>query len=340
MNRSAFTGARGEAELIVLHPADEHLAQVQSRMNPQINRTVHVFAPESERTPTSHGSTPSTTAPTRPPRGTKWSATRGFPRADAPGEKPATSRCFRDAPQRRRVIRPPASVQAERVLSTAPLASGTPGSAGWNALGLARTKKDLVLYRRCPNDARSQPCCNRPSPATPTSSASSFAVRPEAPAIVSGKRPAAFHRLRRVREVPRPYVGITGPPASDKTANAKVKAGIIPLSKPPRPITTTGATPPTAGLGLQNAFLLAAAPHRPDPTGRLRPGADQIQPPDPVHLGPAIPRRSSRTREYLPRQRISAHPSARITGYRSGDTLRLPGNGRLRYTFSTGCTRA
>ncbi len=47
-NRSAFTGAQGEAELIVLHPADEQLAQVQSRMNPQINRTVHVFAPEGE----------------------------------------------------------------------------------------------------------------------------------------------------------------------------------------------------------------------------------------------------------------------------------------------------
>ena len=112
-NRSAFTGARGEAELIVLHPADEQLAQVQSRMNPQINRTVHVFAPEGEGLQSYLARINAFNS--RPDSATSWNevvSNEGDFLARMLGESPATSRCFRDAPQRRQVIRPPASAQA------------------------------------------------------------------------------------------------------------------------------------------------------------------------------------------------------------------------------------
>lgn len=71
----------------------------------------------------------------------------GFPRADA-GESLATSRCFRDAPQRRYSA---ACIGAglER-LSTAPLASGTPEFRELErSLGLA-DEKGLVLYELMP----------------------------------------------------------------------------------------------------------------------------------------------------------------------------------------------
>ena len=128
-NRSAFTGARGEAELIVLHPADEHLAQVQSRMNPQINRTVHVFAPEGEGLQSYLARI--NTFNSRPDSATSWNevvSNEGDFLARMLGEKPGNVALLSGRTATAAGYSAACIGAGLNVLSTAPLASGTPGT--------------------------------------------------------------------------------------------------------------------------------------------------------------------------------------------------------------------
>ena len=126
-NRSAFTGARGEAELIVLHPADEQLAQVQSRMNPQINRTVHVFAPEGEGLQSYLARINAFNS--RPDSATSWNevvSNEGDFLARMLGEKPGNVALLSGRTATAAGYSAACIGAGLNVLSTAPLASGTP----------------------------------------------------------------------------------------------------------------------------------------------------------------------------------------------------------------------
>ena len=200
----------------------------------------------------------------RPDSATSWNevvSNEGISSRGCSEKSPATSRCFRDAPQRRQVIRPPASVQAWNVLSTAPLASGTPEFRELErSLGLADEKRTGALRTdartirdRSPAATGPRPqrrllrhpalrFARSPRPSYPESVLPLFTVRMEGTGSSTALRPR-----------------ITGPPANDKTANAKGESRDNSAFETAPADYDDWSYPPTAS-DCKNAFLLAAAP--------------------------------------------------------------------------------
>lgn len=246
-NRSAFTGAQGEAELIVLHPADEQLAQVQSRMNPQINRTVHVFAPEGEGLQSYLARINAFNS--RPDSATSWNevvSNEGDFLARMLGEKPGNVALLSGRTATAAGYSAACIGAGLNVLSTAPLASGTPEFRELErSLGLA-DEKGLVLYELMPERYEIAALLQQALARNADFFGIQLCGSPEAPAIVSESvLPLFTVRMEGTGSSTALRPGITGPPANDKTANAKGEsrdnsAFETARSSSPRP----GNTPP------------------------------------------------------------------------------------------------
>ena len=333
-NRSAFTGARGEAELIVLHPADEQLAQVQSRMNPQINRTVHVFAPEGEGLQSYLARINAFNS--RPDSATSWNevvSNEGNFLARMLGEKPGNVALLSGRTATAAGYSAACIGAGLNVLSTAPLASGTPEFRELErSLGLA-DEKGLVLYELMPERYEIAALLQQALARNADFFGIQLCGSPEAPAIVSESvLPLFTVRMEGTGSSTALRPGITGSPANDKTANAKGESRDNSAFET-APADYDDWSYPADSLGLQNAFLLAAAPRidliQLAVFGRERIKYNrQIQFTSARQYPAAVPER-----EYLRASGSAALPPV-LQPYRSGDTLRLPGNGELRYVLN------
>jgi hypothetical protein len=333
-NRSAFTGARGEAELIVLHPADEQLAQVQSRMNPQINRTVHVFAPEGEGLQSYLARINAFNS--RPDSATSWNevvSNEGDFLARMLGEKPGNVALLSGRTATAAGYSAACIGAGLNVLSTAPLASGTPEFRELErSLGLA-DEKGLVLYELMPERYEIAALLQQALARNADFFGIQLCGSPEAPAIVSESvLPLFTVRMEGTGSSTALRPGITGPTANDKTANANGESRDNSAFET-APADYDDWSYPADSLGLQNAFLLAAAPRidliQLAVFGRERIKYNrQIQFTSARQYPAAVPER-----EYLRASGSAALPPA-LQPYRSGDTLRLPGNGVLRYVLN------
>lgn len=333
-NRSAFTGAQGEAELIVLHPADEQLAQVQSRMNPQIDRTVHVFAPEGEGLQSYLARINAFNS--RPDSATSWNevvSNEGDFLARMLGEKPGNVALLSGRTATAAGYSAACIGGGLNVLSTAPLASGTPEFRELErSLGLA-DEKGLVLYELMPERYEIAALLQQALARNADFFGIQLCGSPEAPAIVSESvLPLFTVRMEGTGSSTTLRPGITGPPANDKTANAKGESRENSAFET-APADYDDWSYPADSLGLQNAFLLAAAPRidliQLAVFGRERIKYNrQIQFTSARQYPAAVPER-----EYLRASGSAALPPA-LQPYRSGDTLRLPGNGELRYVLN------